>query len=116
MALRHPHRLPLSGNRSRGSNTGPDDRNTFALPTSQEKGPAFRRDLHTASTTNLNRSELAVLALLTLLPGVLALTARILLLLSRLLTAALLLAGLLPRILILLAGILVWIGHCNLPC
>jgi hypothetical protein len=45
-----------------------------------------------------------------------ALTVRILLLLARLLAAALLLAGLLTRVLILLARILVWVGHFgNLP-
>jgi hypothetical protein len=48
--------------------------------------------------------------------GVLALTARILLLLSGLLAATLLLSGLLTRILILLARILVLIGHRDLPC
>lgn len=51
-----------------------------------------------------------------LLARLLALTARILLLLSGFLTAALLLARLLSGILILLAGILVLTGHCDLPC
>jgi hypothetical protein len=50
-----------------------------------------------------------------LLAGFLALTVRILLLLSRLLATALLLARLLPGILVLLAGILVLIGHRDLP-
>jgi hypothetical protein len=50
----------------------------------------------------------------TLLAGVLALTARILLLLSRLLAAALLLARLLTRVLVLLARGLVLIGHQDL--
>jgi len=43
--------------------------------------------------------------------GHLPLTARVLLLLTRLLTAALLLAGLLARILVLLAGALVHLAH-----
>jgi hypothetical protein len=50
-----------------------------------------------------------------LLAGILSLTVRILLLLSWLLAAALLLARLLPGILVLLAGILVLIGHRDLP-
>jgi hypothetical protein len=54
--------------------------------------------------------------LLTLLARILALTARILLLLAGLLSTALLLAWPLPRVLILLAGILVRIGHCHLLC
>jgi hypothetical protein len=45
----------------------------------------------------------------------LALTIRILLLLSGLLAAALLLARLLSGLLVLLPGILVLIGHCDLP-
>jgi hypothetical protein len=48
--------------------------------------------------------------------GLLALTARILLLLSGFLAAALLLAGLLTRVLILLARLLVLVGHRDLPC
>jgi hypothetical protein len=51
-----------------------------------------------------------------LLTGVLALTVRILLLLSGLLATALLLAGLLTRVLVLLARILVLAGHRDLPC
>ena len=51
-----------------------------------------------------------------LLSGILTLTVRILLLLSGLLPTALLLTGLLARILVLLAGILVLIGHRDLPC
>jgi hypothetical protein len=53
---------------------------------------------------------------LALLVRVLALTARILLLLSGFVAAALLLAGLLARVLILLARILVLTGHQDLPC
>ena len=49
------------------------------------------------------------------LAGFLVLAARILLLLSGFLPAALLLTRLLSRILVLLAGILVLIGHCDLP-
>jgi hypothetical protein len=59
-------------------------------------------------------SELA-LGLLTRV-GLLALTARILLLLTGLLSAALLLAGLLTRVLILLARILVLVSHRDLRC
>jgi hypothetical protein len=58
--------------------------------------------------------ELAIPVLLALLSGLLALTVRILLLLSRLLAAALLLSRLLPWVLVLLAGILVLIGHRDL--
>jgi hypothetical protein len=49
------------------------------------------------------------------LAGFLVLAARILLLLSGFLPAALLLTRLLPGGLVLLAGILVLIGHCDLP-
>jgi hypothetical protein len=52
---------------------------------------------------------------LALLIRILALTARILLLLAGLLTAALLLAGFLTRVLILLARILILIGHRGSP-
>jgi hypothetical protein len=51
-----------------------------------------------------------------LLIGLLALTVRILLLLSGLLAATLLLAGLLARVLVLLARILVLTRHRDLPC
>jgi hypothetical protein len=51
-----------------------------------------------------------------LLVGLLALTVRILLLLSGFLAATLLLAGLLARVLVLLARILVRVGHRDLPC
>src|SRR5258707_4272409 len=62
------------------------------------------------------RSELtSALPLLTLLIGGLALTVRILLLLSRLLATALLLARLLARGLALLAPILVLVRHPDLP-
>jgi hypothetical protein len=47
--------------------------------------------------------------------GFLALTVRILLLLSGLLATALLLAGLLTRVLILLARVLILAGHRDLP-
>jgi hypothetical protein len=50
-----------------------------------------------------------------LLIGLLALTVRILLLLSGLLAAALLLAGLLARVLVLLARILILVRHNGLP-
>ena len=63
---------------------------------------------------SLEGTELATA--LALLIGILALTVRILLLLSGLLAAALLLAGLLPRGLVLLARILVLVGHRDLPC
>ena len=59
------------------------------------------------------RSELA--SALPLLIGVLALTIRILLLLSGLLATALLLTGLLARVLVLLARILVLVSHRDLP-
>jgi hypothetical protein len=49
------------------------------------------------------------------LAGFLVLAARILLLLSGFLPADLLLTRLLPGVLVLLAGILVLIGHCDLP-
>jgi hypothetical protein len=52
---------------------------------------------------------------LILLSGVLALAARILLLLAGLLPPTLLLAGFLPRFLVLLARILVLAGHRDLP-
>jgi hypothetical protein len=58
--------------------------------------------------------ELAILVLLALLSGLVALTVWILLLLPRLLAAALLLTRLLPWVLVLLAGILVLIGHRDL--
>jgi hypothetical protein len=57
------------------------------------------------------RFELAI----SLRIGILPLTARILLLLARLLAAALLLAGLLARVLILLARVLVGVGHSEPP-
>src|ERR1700730_13585599 len=57
------------------------------------------------------RFELAI----SLRTGILALTARVLLLLARLLAAALLLAGLLARVLILLARVLVRVAHSGSP-
>ena len=61
-----------------------------------------------------SRSELAISLLAWV--GFLALTVRILLLLSGLLAATLLLAGLLARVLVLLARILVLVSHRELPC
>jgi hypothetical protein len=87
----------------------------------KKKGPAvstrpFLQGQLIQSSINLHGiAELPIPVLLTLLAGFLALTVRILLLLSRLLAAALLLARLLPRVLVLLAGILVLIGHRDLP-
>jgi hypothetical protein len=87
----------------------------------KKKGPAvlarpFLLDQLIQSSTSLRGIvELAILALLALLTRILARTVRILLLLSRFLAAALLLTGLLPRVLVLLAGILVLIGHRDLP-
>jgi hypothetical protein len=75
-----------------------------------KKNPATRRDFPA-----LTRFELAI-------PWrVLALTARILLLLAGLLSAALLLTGLLARVLVLLAWVLlarvrILVRHRNLPC
>jgi hypothetical protein len=82
------------------------------MPVAKKESPAFRRDL---SCLAQFRAELA--AALILLIGILALTARVLLLLAGLLaTALLLLAGFLTRVLILLARILVLVGHRDLPC
>ena len=72
-----------------------------------KKNPAFRRDFPALAWCTF---ELAILFGL-----LLTLTARILLLLARLLTAALLLAGLLVRILVLLAGIRVLVRHRRSP-
>jgi hypothetical protein len=89
-------------------------------PLSRKKGPTFRRDLSLWIDPSRARPaldeivELAILVLLALLSGLLALTVRILLLLPRLLAAALLLTRLLPWVLVLLAGILVLIGHRDL--
>ena len=77
----------------------------------QKKSPALRRDLPALAYVS---SELA-LGLLTRI-GLLALTAGILLLLTGLLSAALLLAGLLTRVLIWLARVLVLVRHWDLPC
>jgi hypothetical protein len=72
---------------------------------SQKKSPAFRRDLPLLSL----QSELATLI------GVLALTARILLLLAGLLAAALLLlAGLLTRVLVLLTRVRILAAHSGI--
>jgi hypothetical protein len=77
-----------------------------------KKSPAFRRDFSALAKFQF-RSELA--SALPLLIGVLALTIRILLLLSGLLATALLLTGLLARVLVLLARILVLVSHRDLP-
>ena len=76
------------------------------------KAPPFGRAFPPLSLT----SELAIL--IGVVHGFLALTAaRILLLLTGLLTTALLLAGLLTRVLVLLARVLVWVAHIrDLPC
>jgi hypothetical protein len=60
-------------------------------------------------------SELATALVLLARVALLALAARILLLLAGFLTAALLLAGFLTRVLILLAGILVLVRHRESP-
>jgi hypothetical protein len=73
----------------------------------REKAPLFGG----ASALAQFRFELAI----SLGIGVLALTARVLLLLARLLTAALLLTGLLARVLILLARVLVEVAHSESP-
>jgi hypothetical protein len=81
---------------------------------SPKKSPAFRRDFSALAKFLVQfRSELA--SALPLLIGVLALTVRILLLLSGLLATALLLTGLLARVLVLLARILVLVSHRDLP-
>jgi branched-chain amino acid transport system permease protein len=84
----------------------------------KRKAPRWRDlsfDQLIQSSTNLGIVELPILVLLALLTGLLTLAVRILLLLSGFLPAALLLTRLLPRVLVLLAGILVLIGHCDLP-
>ena len=72
--------------------------------THKKKSPAFRQGLPYSCFTVGLAVHIGVLA------GLLALAARILLLLAGLLTAALLLAGLLTRVLVLLARIIL-IGH-----
>jgi hypothetical protein len=80
---------------------------------SKKKGPAilarpFLTDVtHPEFAQPKLTMELLVLAVLTLLTGILTLTVRILLLLCGLLAATLLLTRLLPGVLVLLAGILV---------
>ena len=98
-----PRQTNRNARRDRGS-TGHD-----TLP--NKKSPAFRRDFPALADVS---SGLA-LGLLTRV-GLLALTARILLLLTGLLSAALLLAGLLTRVLILLARVLVLFRHRGLRC
>jgi hypothetical protein len=89
----------------------------YAFPSPQKKDPAVRRDL-----TALTQFKPELATALAWLIGVLALSIRILLLLSGLLTATLLLAGflarilvLLTRVLVLLARILVLVRHRDLP-
>jgi hypothetical protein len=92
---------------------------TDGASTPKQKNPALRRDFPALGWFRL---ELAIFLRI----GVLALTARILLLLAGLLAAALLLAGLLAglltrvlvllaRVLILLARVLVWVRHRTSP-
>src|ERR1700722_7591665 len=83
----------------------------------KKKGPALARPFfqHPLFDQPRGGAELPILVLLALLAGLLTLAVRILLLLSGFLPAALLLTRLLSRILVLLAGILVLIGHCDLP-
>jgi hypothetical protein len=86
-------------------------------PSEKEKAPpsgeTFPLTLpSTCRTLSRNRSSFIALATLA---GLLILAARILLLLSGFLPAALLLTRLLPGVLVLLAGILVLIGHRDLP-
>jgi hypothetical protein len=90
---------------ARGRQSGSDR----CTPLPKKKSPAFRRDLPSDASSELALGLLARV-------GLLALTAGILLLLTRLLSAALLLAGLLTRVLILLARVLVLIGHRGLRC
>ena|ERR1700744_1750101 len=96
---------------SKGAQSGATGATRSPLP--KKKSPAFRRDLPADAKLG---SELTLALTLTLLVGVLALTVRILLLLSGLLATPLLLTRLLPRILVLLARILILIGHRDLPC
>jgi hypothetical protein len=91
---------------------GPGIRRDDAESIPKQKGPAFRRDLP-ALLLSL-RSALVTRPLVRV--RFLVRTARILLLLARLLATALLLPGLLTRGLILLARIWVLFGHRGLRC
>src|ERR1700733_14056170 len=100
--------------------TGPDDLSDWypVAPTSQKERPRLGETFlstHPLFDQPRGVAELPILVLLALLAGLLTLAVRILLLLSGFLPAALLLTRLLSRILVLLAGILVLIGHCDLP-
>jgi hypothetical protein len=78
-----------------------------------KKSPALRRDFPALAWAGFESA-----AAFALLIGLLALTVRILLLLSGFLSAALLLAGLLvllTRLLVLLARVLILVGHRDLP-
>src|ERR1700733_13032847 len=81
----------------------------------KRKAPPWRDLSFNSSTMRPTSGGLPILVLLALLAGLLTLEVRILLLLPGFLPAALLLTRLLSRILVLLAGILVLIGHCDLP-
>jgi hypothetical protein len=94
---------------------GWDDVEGLRLPVrqkacAQKKSPASRRDFSV-----LAQLGFGLATALALLIGFLALTVRILLLLSGLLAAALLLSGLLARGLVLLARLLIRVGHRDLP-
>src|ERR1700733_5898530 len=100
--------------------TGPDDLSDWypVAPTSQKERPRLGETFlstHPLFDQPRGVAELPILVLLALLAGLLTLAVRILLLLSGFLPAALLLTRLLSRVLVLLAGILVLIGHCDLP-
>jgi hypothetical protein len=86
-------------------------------PSEKEKAPpsgeTFPLTLpSTCRTLSRNRSSFIASATLA---GLLILAARVLLLLSGFLPAALLLTRFLPGVLVLLAGVLVLIGHRDLP-
>src|SRR5947208_15071810 len=82
----------------------------FGKRSPQKKSPTFRRGL--LFTHSPIRLAVLIRHLLSLTVGIWLLTARILLLLTRLLAAALLLlTGLLTRVLVLLARVLVHVGH-----
>src|ERR1700733_3185616 len=81
----------------------------------KRKAPPWRDLSFNSSTMRPTSGGLPILVLLALLAGLLTLAVRILLLLSGSLPAALLLTRLLSGVLVLLAGILVLIGHCDLP-
>lgn len=127
MAKATPCVAAWEGEPSRASTAGPDEAlraqrtDCCGANSAHREAPRIRRappfwrgpSLRTHLSTNTGNQRLLAFALLSRL---LALTARILLLLSGLLSTALLLARLLSGVLILLAGILVLTGHCDLPC